>query len=35
MVDSECQLSFLKGGMVNKYYTFDKDGNEIASGSIE
>jgi len=25
----------LKGGMVNKYYTFDKDGNEIASGSIE
>ena len=23
------------GGMVNKYYTFDKDGNEIASGSME
>jgi len=23
------------GGMVNKTFTFDKDGNEIASGSIE
>ena len=23
------------GGMVNKYYTFDKDGNQIATGSIE
>ena len=23
------------GGMVNKYYTFDKDGNEIASGTME
>ena len=24
-----------RGGMVNKTYTFDKEGNEIASGSIE
>jgi hypothetical protein len=23
------------GGMVNKYYTLDKDGNEIASGTME
>lgn len=24
-----------RGGMVNKYYTFDKDGNEIVSGKME